>query len=169
LGSGKISDPRFINVDGYPHKNIHYVHRIDRLPFFKNASVDLIYASHCLEHFSYRKTGTILREWCRALKPNGVLRLSIPDFRQLERIYEKSGGDLTRIQEILCGGQDNPFNFHYAVFDEPLLTKELLASGFQVVRRWQADELTAFPDFSVATVEVNGERLPISLNLEAIK
>lgn len=169
LGSGKKTDPRFINIDGYPHRNIHYVHRIDRLPFLADESVDFAYASHCLEHFSYRETSLILREWCRILRPGGVLRLSVPDFRQLEKIYENSRQDLTVIREMLCGGQDNPFNYHYAVFDESLLTSELLASGFNAVRPWQSDVITSFEDFSSAAVSVGGKSIPISLNLEAVK
>jgi predicted SAM-dependent methyltransferase len=51
LGCGNINYPDFINVDLMPASHVHYVRGINNLKPFKNNSVDLIYACHCLEHF----------------------------------------------------------------------------------------------------------------------
>lgn len=171
LGCGKINHKKFINIDGFPFPNVHYVQSIDKLPQFANDSVDLIYASHCLEHFSYVKTRVILEEWCRVLKKGAVLRLSIPDFDKLVDIYLLHEHDPDVILEQLMGGQNNRYNFHLTALNKVNLTKLLLAAGFADVREWKpgTDELKTFNDFSVYKKEIAGKFYEISLNIEAVK
>ena len=54
---------------------------------FKDASVDLIYASHMFEHLSISGATHFLRESKRVLKSNGVLRLVVPDLESLAEQY----------------------------------------------------------------------------------
>jgi SAM-dependent methyltransferase len=49
------------------------------LPWFKDESLDFVFSSHCLEHFS--KPGETIREIFRLLKPGGYLVLILPDMR----------------------------------------------------------------------------------------
>jgi predicted SAM-dependent methyltransferase len=171
LGCGRVIHPKFVNVDLLPAGHVHFIQRIDSLPCFKDGSADLIYASHCLEHFSHWKTHQILREWCRVLKPGGVLRLSVPDFDKLLRIYAASGDNISVILGPLMGGQDYPLNFHGAVFTKHRLSSLLQEAGFSNCREWApgSDDLTTFNDFSTFTIAVNGTLMPVSLNLEATK
>lgn len=170
LGCGKTDHPKFINIDSFPHPHVHFVHRIDQLPMFSANSVDLIYASHCLEHFKYRSIGLILDEWIRVLKHGGVLRLSVPDFDKLALIYQDTG-DPDDIVEQIMGGQNNRYNFHYAIFNKMNLTKHLLRAGFTDIREWTPGEsdLTTFLDFSVWQKGVATKKYSISLNIEARK
>jgi predicted SAM-dependent methyltransferase len=55
-----------------------YVDLNKRLPF-KDSSVDYIYSEHVLEHFDYQKGKEIIEECYRVLKPNGIVRISMPD------------------------------------------------------------------------------------------
>lgn len=56
------------------------------LPFNDN-EVDIIYSSHVLEHFS-RDIGKTLIESCyNKLKPNGILRIVVPDLENICREY----------------------------------------------------------------------------------
>lgn len=171
LGCGKIDHKKFINIDGYPFPHVHYVQTIDKLPQFKDGSVDLIYASHCLEHFSYLQTLAVLGEWCRVLKKGAVLRLSVPDFDKLVEIYILHNRDPDVILPQLLGGQNNKYNFHLTALNKVNLSRMLQAAGFADVREWQpgSDDLTTFNDFSIYKKEIAGKYYEISLNIEAVK
>ncbi|MBD2570586.1 class I SAM-dependent methyltransferase [Anabaena lutea] len=168
LGCGNIAHPKFINIDGRPAPHIHYVRAIDNLAPFKDNSVDLIYACHCLEHFSYNRVPLVISEWHRVLKDNGILRISVPDFDLLIKIYNDCDQNLDSIIGLLMGGQDYQFNFHKAAFNEASLRRLLLNAGFNEVRSWQpgSTELMTFNDWSGRLL---GGKYPVSLNLEAIK
>jgi len=171
LGCGNINHPGFINIDAIPAPHIHYVRGIDDLSPFADNSVDLIYACHCLEHFSHLKIVEVLSEWRRVLKPSGILRLSVPDFDLLVKIYQTQPGDISPIIKSLMGGQDYKYNFHYSVFNSTYLTAQLIEAGFKDVRRWEpgASDLSTFSDWSNEGIKVNGVTCPVSLNLEAVK
>jgi SAM-dependent methyltransferase len=171
LGCGKIDHKEFINIDGYPFPHVHYAQVIDKLPQFNDQSVDLIYASHCLEHFNYGDTHRVLAEWYRVLKKGAVLRISVPDFDRLLDIYRANHNDPDVILPQLMGGQNNKYNYHYTAFNELNLTRLLKAAGFQEVRLWRPNSgpLTSFPDFSVYKKEVAGNLYEVSLNIEATR
>jgi predicted SAM-dependent methyltransferase len=171
LGCGNIDHKEFINIDGYPHPHVHYVQNIGRLPQFKDCSVDLIYASHCLEHFFYAQTSDVLKEWQRVLRKGGILRLSIPDFDKLVEIYGLHHQDPDVILPQLMGGQDNVYNFHYTALNIVNLSRLLRSAGFSRIELWQpgSGNLTTFDDFSTYKKEVGGRLYEVSLNIEAIK
>ena len=171
LGCGPINHEKFINIDGYPFPHVHYVQSINKLNQFESYSVDLIYASHCLEHFGYSQTECVLDEWFRVLKKGAVLRLSVPDFDKLVEIYSIHGHDPDVILPQLMGGQNNKYNFHYTALNKVNLERLLRAVGFSEVREWQPgmDDLTTFDDFSIYKKEIQGKFYAISLNIEAIK
>ena len=171
LGCGSINHPSFINIDGRPSSHIHYIRPIDELSPFKDHSVNLVYACHCLEHFPHTKIASVLNEWHRVLKNNGILRISVPDFDLLLDIYRDNNNDIKTIIEALMGGQDYKYNFHQTVFNYASLTEILKESGFKEVRRWQPglSELTTFDDWSAKSILIKGKYYPVSLNLEAIK
>lgn len=171
LGCGSINHPNFINIDGLPSPHIHYIRAIDDLSPFKENSVDLIYASHCLEHFPYATVPKVLDEWFRVLKHDGILRLSVPDFDLLLKIYYAHGNDINNIVGPLMGGQDYKFNFHMTVFNKASLTDLLILTGFKHVSEWQpgSSELTTLNDCSILKLKIDDKEYPLSLNLEAIK
>ena len=171
LGCGAVNHPEFINIDGLGYKHIHYVRAIDNLAPFGDRTVALIYASHCLEHFSHVRVNQVLQEWHRAIEPGGILRLSVPDFELLLDIYRDNDNNLAAIQQPLMGGQDYKYNFHHVAFNRRNLTAMLKQAGFQTVRGWQpgTSSLTTFDDWSTKKMEYNGKQYSISLNLEAIK
>jgi SAM-dependent methyltransferase len=156
LGCGRVNHPRFVNIDLRP---------------FRDGSVDLIYASHCLEHFSHHDVPAVLEEWWRVLKVGGILRLSVPDFDMLLQIYQACNNDLDCIQEFLMGGQDHKYNFHLTSFNAKTLRRILRASGFQEVREWipGTDLLNTFDDFSSFAVNIGTKTYRVSLYLEARK
>jgi len=171
LGCGGIDHPAFINIDGIPARHIHYVRRIDKLSPFRNDSVDLIYACHCLEHFSHRQVLNVLKEWRRVLKKGGVLRVSVPDFDSMVELYLAAERDIQYVLGPVTGGQDYKFNYHMTIFNEESLKRLFVEAGFTKVQRWTPGSavMTTFDDWSGRVISFNGHTFPISLNLEAAK
>jgi SAM-dependent methyltransferase len=87
IGPGPARMPGFetLNVLWWP--NVDYVaDAAKRLPF-KEATFDLVYASHVLEHIPWYQTETVLREWRRVLKPGGRLELWVPNGLEICRAF----------------------------------------------------------------------------------
>ena len=170
LGCGRIDHPKFVNVDAVPFPHVHYVRGLEDLSPIAGDAAALVYACHCLEHFSYPSVPTILTEWRRVLRPGGILRLSVPDFDRLLAIY-RAHDDVTDIQAALLGGQDSRYNYHKAVFTRRSLGDMLVSAGFHDVREWTpgSSDLTTFDDWSGRKVPIHGTDYEISLNLEAVK
>lgn len=169
VGCGDKEHDNFINIDGYPYKNVHYVSNISTLGMFKDESIDLIYASHCLEHFEYNAVPKVLDNWYSKIKPGGYLRLSVPDFALLVDISNQHG--VEKILPQLLGGQENKFNYHLSAFDREYLEKLLLATGFVEINTWShnCDKYATFDDFSIYKKNIDNKEYEISLNIEAKK
>jgi predicted SAM-dependent methyltransferase len=65
---------------------------------FKTATVDAIFSSHMLEHLTYDEGLAFLRECRRVIKPDGVMRLIVPDAHLLMSKYTL--GKLSEFDEI---------------------------------------------------------------------
>ena len=89
LGCGKKFIPGFIHIDlaDYPH--IDYKRNISDLSMFEDNSVDLIYCCHAVEYFDREEVRNILKEWYRVLKKGGILRVAVPDFEAIVKVYLK--------------------------------------------------------------------------------
>jgi SAM-dependent methyltransferase len=175
IGCGKRFIPGFVHVDVLPLPHVDHVTDAKRLSFATDGTVDLIYAAHVLEHFGRYEFKDVLREWFRVLKPGGVLRLSVPDFRACAAIYYEKGlaDGLTGLLGLIIGGQRDDFDYHKMIFDEPFLSAALKEVGFRDTRPWdwRTTEHRHIDDFSQAYLphlDKEHGRL-MSLNLEAVK
>jgi predicted SAM-dependent methyltransferase len=172
LGCGKRHIPGFVHIDAVDYPHVDHVATIDNLSFIQDASVDLIYNCHVLEHFKRRDVRRVLQEWHRVLKPGGILRISVPDFAKLCEVYQKFG-QLDLVIGALFGRQDYLYNIHYNVFDFTTLKGELESAGFTDVGRydWRETEHAHIDDYSQAYIphmdKENG--ILISLNVECAK
>ena len=112
IGCGDvILPPPFMNIDGRELPGVDKVCKLYPLEFSDN-KFDLIYCSHVLEHFKKHELKDVLSDWVRCLKPEGLMRISVPDVSALTEIYAMDK-DLSKIIGPLLGGQDYPENFHY--------------------------------------------------------
>ena len=175
LGCGSVFIPGFLHVDLMPGPHVDHVGPVERLDFIPDQTIELIYASHVLEHFGRGEFMDVLREWYRVLCPGGVLRLSVPDVQACAEVYIQQGlvDGLSGLIGLVCGGQRNERDYHKMIFDLPFLTTCLHSVGFKSVRRWdwRKTEHSQFDDYSQAYVphmDKEQGRL-MSLNLQAVR
>lgn len=173
LGCGKRYIPGFIHIDLVDYEHIDYQADIRHLDMFESNTVDLIYASHILEHFGRWEYEEVLKEWYRVLKKGGILRLSVPDFNAYLGLY-REGWQLDRLFSCFCGGQYTELDYHHMVFNEEFLTRILITSiGFKKAYRWnwRNTEHSDIDDFSQSyhphMDKIHGRLM--SLNMEAEK
>lgn len=172
LGCGDKRIDGFINIDLRASNNVDIVDDVATLQQINNNSVELIYASHVLEHFGRHEYTKVLKRWCECLKPGGVLRLAVPDFEAVVKRYGKSG-NLLELRGLLYGGQNYKYNYHYCAHDFHTLQSDLMDLGFTNIRRydWRNTEHADIDDFSQAYIphldRENGDLM--SLNIEATK
>lgn len=149
----------WVNVDGldlnqFAQANGYQFRQHDLrtgLPY-KTGEVDLIFMCHVLEHFDYRSGLALLRECRRALKPDGAMRILVPDASLLTMNYASEtalGGDwdgstfkgsLSDFDEMNDGASACPtaagklwsllFSGHQAMYDYETLARTLSEAGF---------------------------------------
>lgn len=171
IGCGEFNDKRYINIDTRRGWHIHYIDSIENCrKLFPEDFADLIYACHVLEHVPHLKLLKVIKGLFSCLKEGGVLRLSVPDFDTIIKMYQIKNS-IIDVTAPLMGGQGYPGNFHYSVFNEEYLKNLLLEGGFKEVRKWSPESASChdFNDWSKRKFPLYGKDWPISLNLEAIK
>jgi len=90
VGCGPNTNESFINLDYAWTPNVDLCWDITKkkYPFIDNR-FEGIYTEHCLEHIPFNKFEENIREFNRILKPNGVLRIIVPDGELYLDIYQK--------------------------------------------------------------------------------
>ena len=78
---------------------------VRKLPYPDNYA-DFIYAGHLLEHFRWKETKAILKEWQRVLKVGGKLCITVPDCKWGADKFAKGEIDFTSFYAMIWG-QEN--------------------------------------------------------------
>lgn len=87
LGCGSRYREGWTNVDITSSDPSIIAHDLrQRLPF-DDQSFDLVYHSHVLEHFDRNAARVFLRECFRVLRPDGLIRVAVPDLEAIVRCY----------------------------------------------------------------------------------
>jgi predicted SAM-dependent methyltransferase len=135
-----------IDPDGHPRvwDDKIYIHNLNKKFPWENNSVDIIYCSHTLEHFSKQEGLTFLRECHRIMKKGGILRIIVPDLKNfveeyaagkmraddfvanLGVLYEKKNN---RLKNLLMTISQFP---HRCMYDTEALSNILTSIGFVV-------------------------------------
>lgn len=87
IGCGNRFAENWINLDfNSTEKKVVSHNLLEPLPF-KDSTVDVIYSSHLLEHFSRTQGENLLKNCYQKLKPGGILRIVVPDLENICREY----------------------------------------------------------------------------------
>lgn len=143
-GDNHNKDETWIHQDIRKLPGIDLVCDARHIPYPDNSFTD-IFASHVIEHFSWREVRQVLAEWLRVLSINGKLEIITPDFyrlwenlitkRDLPKSDKWKGGpvDSAFVAYVTGGGQDYPENTHTAHYTADWYKKTLEELNCKVV------------------------------------
>jgi predicted SAM-dependent methyltransferase len=139
LGCGADHKAGYINIDLYTECDLRH-DLTTPLPYPDN-SVDEIYASHIIEHFSRKEWGFVKKDWERVLKPNGKLEIFCPDIDFCVACFlsNRKGAKWEYWLNTIYGSQSekNPGDFHKNGFTYEKLISDL--EGFSRVEKDDSD------------------------------
>jgi predicted SAM-dependent methyltransferase len=131
------------HIDGgdYPHVKSH---DITSLLDYEDDSVDLIYVSHVFEYFDREEGLDVLKEWYRVLKPKGTLRIAVPDFEMMAKLYSQGKFPLKnflgplygKMEMGMKGGETGNIIYHKTAYDFENLKEIMENAGFQNFKRY---------------------------------
>lgn len=135
IGSGPQILEGWINIDNVEYPGVDRVLDVTAGLPFEDAS--FIFAEHFIEHLAYSDAHALLRECRRALRDDGVLRLSTPNLDWVWTTHYRLG--LTEPEEVqACFMLNRAFRGwgHQFLYNERTLRATLLDAGFaNVIRR----------------------------------
>ena len=100
-------------------------------------NAEIIYASHVLEYFDEREVLAVLKDWYSALRPGGILRLSVPNIESLITVYQKTRSIANIVGPMygrMAVGQE--LIYHKTIYDYATLSFLLRVVGFRAIRKW---------------------------------
>lgn len=128
LGCGRRFHPAWTNVNFVSTGEGVITHNLTQGIPFPDNSFDVVYHSHLLEHFPKAAAESFLSECCRVLRPQGILRVVVPDLEQIARTY------LLAFEKASYGSQEWVANYEWI----------LLEMYDQTVRNHSGGEMAAY-------------------------
>ena len=142
---------------------------------YESNSADLIYSSHFIEYLDREEVIPLLERWKEVLKPNGVLRLAVPNFEVYANLYSSGEYPLDNFLGVLYGkmSMGDETIYHKTVYDFHSLKSLLKNIGMKEIKKynWEETSHSEFDDHSQAYLphmdKENGTSM--SLNVECKK
>lgn len=107
IGCGSRYNEKCVNIDiNPPSSAVLKLKRFETLPFPEGA-FDVVYHSHLLEHMPQDKALVFLKDCLRVLKPNGIIRVVVPDLEKIASLY------LEALKKSLDGDPGAQFNYEW--------------------------------------------------------
>ncbi|MFB2771541.1 methyltransferase domain-containing protein [Pelatocladus sp. BLCC-F211] len=111
LGCGRRFHPEWTNVNFISTGEDVIAHNLTQGICFPDASFDVVYHSHLLEHFSKTAADSFLKECYRVLRPQGILRVAVPDLEQIARTY------LLALEQTSLGDKEWAANYEWTLLE----------------------------------------------------
>lgn len=166
LGCHTRIRPDYINYDKDNYPGVDAIGTIEDLSRYAGNTFDEIYASNVLEHVSHTETVKVLKGWYRVLAPNGVLKISVPDFDRAIEIYQ-TNGLCPWVVNFLWGDQIYDGANHYVAFNQESLTRALKEAGFEDISR--VEQLPGNQPDECSNLRSNQDGRFVCLNMIAVK
>jgi predicted SAM-dependent methyltransferase len=139
LGCGPVIHKGWVNIDNQRYPGVDKVLDVTQKMPFDN--VDFIFAEHFIEHLSFPDALKLMRECRRALRDDGVLRLSTPNLDwvwithyRLDAPEQLTLEDCFRLNRAFRGWG------HQFLYNETTLIASLAEAGFSKFERVQYGE-----------------------------
>ena len=99
-----------------------------KLPF-GTAEFDVVHSAHALEHVPHAEVGATVDEWVRVLKPEGEIRLNLPDlgWAAAQVVAAKMPAEA---MQVIYGQQSYDTDYHRSGFTAATLAALLTDRGF---------------------------------------
>jgi SAM-dependent methyltransferase len=150
FGCGNFRKPGFVNVDVRDDSAADVVTEAWRLDMFPQATADLVYSRHMLEHLDPQDARRTLRGWCQLLRPGGELNVIVPDitFHARQLLGLAKGPFANQVDHALAGfwgwrdeaRGGNREDTHRWGYTEQSLCGELALAGFENISRVMAGQ-----------------------------
>jgi SAM-dependent methyltransferase len=151
LGCGQRIHPDWVNLDLRPSAPGVQEWDLKRELPFPEASFDVVYHSHVLEHFPHSSGLQFLERCRRVLRPDGIIRVAVPDLEMITRLY------LSALEKVLAGDDKARSAYDWAVIE----------MYDQTVRDRSGGEMAEFvrkaspPELELVKVRLGGELHPM--------
>ncbi len=183
LGAWLIKIPLFslinqkLKLFKFRWKDGIFIHDLRKTFPWQNNSVDVIYSSHTLEHLSKTEGQHFLTECHRVLKPNGIIRIIVPDLKSIVNRYLDNKIAAEELLDELSVGYDSAedgiikkiiaplIRFpHKCMYDSPALLRVMSDLGYQVAEKQyvesEIDDIRTIEDINrtVEAVIIEGRK-----------
>ena len=120
-----------------------FIHDLTKTFPWDSGSVDVIYSSHTLEHFTRENGVRFLKECHRVLKRSGSIRIVVPDLAHIVQAYldgQIRADEFVDKLEVLFDPSTNPIKHklapfaqfpHRCMYDTPTLMSVMDGIGFE--------------------------------------
>jgi predicted SAM-dependent methyltransferase len=171
LGCGRNRLDGYINIDIRESVRPDLIADVlDMQTYFQAFSVDEVYAPHVLEHLPDYQAALLY--WVSLLRPEGLLRVAVPDLGTAMNAYVHSAVSLPRLHGLFWGGRHYGEDRHQHGWDYETLASDMRTAGLFDIQRWSPEEIfpLGYDDCSFARIQAEcGEVYRVSLNLEGKK
>lgn len=147
---------RLLNKHFFVHHDLSY-----GLPF-DNETVDYIFTSHFIEHLYKNDAINLLENFYRVLKPNGKVRISIPDLEYAVSLY-KLGKKYEMLNNYFFIEDDSFYARHKYMYDFEMLSAILKKIGYRSISKEK------YREGEIPDLELLDNRPEDSLYIEATK
>jgi predicted SAM-dependent methyltransferase len=171
IGTGEINLQGWVNIDARNFSHVHIVSDDMKLTQFSDNSIDEIYLCHILEHISFEEANKFVSTVGKKLKKGGILRIAVPSFDSIIKIYKSNNNNFDSVKFALMGGQDYEYNFHKSMYNFDFLSNILKNSNFNNITEWSTleDFGQSIGDWSDRQFKTNEGNVLISLNIKGSK
>ena len=111
LGCGDRFHPSWTNINFTSTGAGVIAHDLKQGIPYPDNSFDVVYHSHVLEHLNKKEAEILIRECDRVLRPQGILRVVVPDLEQIAKMY------LYSLEKAINGSEEWGQNYEWMLLE----------------------------------------------------
>jgi SAM-dependent methyltransferase len=168
IGPGNHRLPGFESLNILSGPEVDYVCDATKPLPFPDASFDLIYSSHTLEHVPWYLVEKVFKEWVRILKKGGALEIWVPDGLKIAKAFVEGEEELNsnwqgdgwyrfNEEKDVCKwasgriftygdgtGNPNHPNWHRAIFSPRYLETVMIEAGLVGISKLKKEQVRGY-------------------------